>query len=138
MKWTNFRGKDVGKGNESNIESEFSVLLQEEYLKGALPPFRTDIWVTLLATKPDFIDEKDRVMIFWDGPPHDKAKRGAKDDVQNGYLTEQGWKVLRLHYNGGKVSKAKQVACLQWVKEVLESPRFGHLWEYNVDRGEEL
>ena len=136
MKWNNFRGNDFNNTHISNIEVAFYPLLQEQVLKGEIPQFKTGEEIVLLWTEPDFCWTKEKVALFFDGPPHDKARRGAKDDIQNEYLTDLGWKVIRIHYDGKPVSKAKQATALKWLKEVLEDGGSKKLFEFDLEMEE--
>ncbi len=130
-----FRGKDDSGGHESNVETEFYTVLQRAVYSKLIPPFHTRQQIVLLWTEPDFTWDQEDAVLYWDGPVHDKDHQGEKDDLQNAYLTKMGKKVIRIHYDGKPVSGYKKSRALQWVIDVLNDPRRGHLWEYDLEEG---
>lgn len=135
MKWTNFRGTDMRGGHESTAEVDLYLTFQKAKMEGVLPGFRTGQRIVLLDTEPDFAFLDQKLLVYVDGPPHDKAKRGAKDDLQNDYLTRLGWKVMRVHYDGRPMSKAKQAVVLGWLKDVLQDGSSRKLYEFDLEDG---
>lgn len=134
MNW--FRGTGFYQGHESNVEVEFRAVLEKAVRNGEIPPFHTGEQICLLRTEPDFTWHGNvDVAFYWDGPPHDKVKQGIKDDVQNDYLTRMGTKVIRIHYDGKKVSNEKKMLAYKWLKEVLESGSSKKLWEFDLEDG---
>ncbi len=134
MNW--YRGKDSNRGNHSNVEIDFYSDLQKATTIKEIPPFLTEKRITLLDTEPDFTWEQEKLALFWDGPSHEKPKRSNRDDLRNELLGLEGWKVLRVHYDGRPVSKAKRGVVLGWVKEVLAYNGKRRLWEYDLEKEE--
>jgi len=134
MNW--FRGTDFYQGHEANIEVEFRAVLEKAVREGAIPPFRTGEKIVLLETEPDFIwYGKVCVAFYWDGPAHDKTAQGVKDDIQNVYLARKGIKIIRIHYDGKKVSNEKKMVAYKWLKEVLEDGSSKKLYEFDLEDG---
>jgi len=135
-----YRGKDYYRGQgfqsgtaEANIEPEFYIVLQKAVSTGQIPQFHTRKEITLMTCIPDFTWDEEKTILEWDGPPHDRPKQAEDDDVKNSILLHQGWKVIRIHYDGGKVSNKKKTLVLDWLIEVLADSRRGRLWEYDLE-----
>ena len=126
-----YRGKQMQSGTAvSRGESDLYAMLKAAERQRVVPPFMTDQWVTLLATKPDYLWPD--LAVYLDGPHHDRDAQALKDDVQNRYLTERGWNVLRIHY-AKKPNTLKHYLVLEWIMAALDDGRTGKLWEHWLD-----
>ena len=100
----------------SQIEASPLPLLRSEHLERLLRVCGSDlerVWLNHLeandcnlpshaqklfeacSTRPDFIYERQRTVIYVDGPPHDYPERSERDKQQTECMEDLGWTVIR-------------------------------------------
>lgn len=58
-----------------------------------------------MYTRPDFLFPKSRVLVYLDGPHHQKKIHSDRDDRVNEQAIDQGWHVQRVPYDGRYTKK---------------------------------
>ena len=94
-----YRGKGFDQSNSSNAEDKVLKLLCKARLNETLQHgFRTQEYLVLRQTIPDFYFPEKRLCIYLDGPPHLKGKNEMNDAEIDALLDERNYKVLRRPY----------------------------------------
>ncbi|MEI7547901.1 MAG: DUF559 domain-containing protein, partial [Actinomycetota bacterium] len=82
---------------ESNLERSFLEFLNRHRLR---LPSAAQRHVESANARPDFVYEREQVLVYVDGPAHDFANRQQRDSAQQTDLEDRGFTVLRFHHEG--------------------------------------
>lgn len=80
---------------DSGLERKWLKELESRHL--AIPT-HAQYFIHSPMTRTDFFYERDRAVIYIDGPPHDTSEQQANDERLNNQLLDAGYVVIRFHH----------------------------------------
>jgi len=79
----------------SELEKEWLRWIDENNFR---LPSRSQVFMEDFKTRPDFVYDREHVLIYVDGPPHDFPDRQKRDRIQTDSLEDAGYTVIRFRH----------------------------------------